>query len=245
MILGILFGIALLTVPLFRGSISRIGELRLSHIGTVVAALMLQFLIVTIVPASFPMAAAAVIHLMSYGLTLIFVWHNRSIPGIAVLVAGGLMNLTAIAANGGVMPASPEALVLSGKADLANDAEFNNSTVQDNARLQILGDIFAIPDGYPFANVFSLGDIFLVLGGAIIVHRVGGSALGRAGKIDPRRRVAGYVPDTSDAYKLNLLDRRRRPPGPAADAPKPIRRDVETKVHSRSRKRRKSPAPHR
>lgn len=211
MILGILFLAILLTVPLLGGTVSRMGDALPSHIGMVVGSLLLQVLIVSILP-DMPVTVAATLHLMSYGLALVFVWHNRAIPGMAILVAGGMMNLAAIAANGGVMPASPEALVRSGKADLALDDEFNNSTVQADAKLQILGDIFAIPEGYPFANVFSIGDVLLVVGGAITVHKVCGSVLGRGGDIDVRRRVGSRDITVSEAYKLELIRQRTQPP---------------------------------
>ena len=70
------------------------------------------------------------------------------------------MNLAAIAANGGIMPASPSALEAAGK--IANPDEFTNSGAVANPKLAILGDILAWPEPIPLANVFSIGDIVLV-----------------------------------------------------------------------------------
>ncbi len=116
-----------------------------------------------------------------------FVAANWRIPGMAILVAGGLCNLVAIGANGGVMPASERALEIAGRA--APIDGFINSKAQDGAHLLILGDIFALPKGVPFANVFSVGDVLLVVGGTVIAHRAWGSSL------PWRRRPAAPGPD--------------------------------------------------
>ena len=46
----------------------------------------------------------------------------------------------------------------------------NNSTVIGaGTRLSFLGDVFAIPDGTILANVFSVGDVLIVVGVAILL----------------------------------------------------------------------------
>ena len=47
---------------------------------------------------------------------------------------------------------------------------FENSNVVAGARLWWLGDVFAIPKGWPFANVFSVGDLIIVLAVAYLAH---------------------------------------------------------------------------
>jgi hypothetical protein len=47
---------------------------------------------------------------------------------------------------------------------------FANSNVVSNARLAWLGDVFAIPDGWPLRNVFSVGDVIIVVGVAYFAH---------------------------------------------------------------------------
>ena len=107
--------------------------------------------------------------LPDYGLALVFVWANRRIGGIRLTVLGGVLNLIAIVANGGVMPASAAALEFAGKP--LTTGEFENSTTQADANLAFLGDVFALPEGLPFANVFSVGDIILLVGGYFLVSR--------------------------------------------------------------------------
>ena len=78
------------------------------------------------------------------------------------------MNLAAIAANNGTMPASPWAWRVAGLPTMTGD--FENSNVTSDARLWWLGDVFAIPKGWPFANVFSAGDLVIVVAMAYFAH---------------------------------------------------------------------------
>ena len=43
---------------------------------------------------------------------------------------------------------------------------FANSAYVANARLWFLGDVFAVPASWPFANVFSIGDVLIAVGAA-------------------------------------------------------------------------------
>ena len=93
---------------------------------------------------------------------------------------GGLLNLVAIAANGGVMPASRGALSTAGLD--VQSGQFANSDFVDGANLAFLGDVFAIPAGWPGANVFSVGDVLMLVGVFLVVHAAAGSRLFGAGR---------------------------------------------------------------
>ena len=80
--------------------------------------------------------------------------------------------------------------------------EFLNSGVLAHPHLGFLGDVFAIPAGFPLANVFSIGDVLIVLGVAWGSHRVCGSRL-----VPPWRG-----PETAPAATLDTT------PAPAADS---------------------------
>ncbi len=177
MITAVVFLILVLTVPLLGGSLTRLGEVRLTSWWTIVASLVIQVVLIEVLSDSFGGKTAATLHLSSYGLAFMFVWYNRRLVGMGVMVLGGVMNAAAIAANGGVMPARLEALETAGI--ISDSPTFENSAPVENARLAFLGDVFAIPEGVPFANVFSIGDILLVLGGGVTVHIIGRSKLGR------------------------------------------------------------------
>ena len=64
--------------------------------------------------------------------------------------------------------------------------QFENSTALAHPRLLFLGDVFAVPKWVPFANVFSIGDLLLVLGGIALVHRLCGSRLAGGQPIHPK-----------------------------------------------------------
>ena len=104
-------------------------------------------------------------------------WLNRRIPGLWIVALGAASNGIAIAVNGGTLPASRTALETAGIH--LEPGEFLNSGVLEHPHLGFLGDVFAIPAGFPLANVFWVGDVLIVLGVAWGAHRVCGSRLGR------------------------------------------------------------------
>lgn len=210
MITAVCFLLLAALVPILGGRLSRLAEVRLRAWWAIFLALFIQVLLIEVFAGTFGGILAAAFHLLSYGFALVFVWANRHVTGMAVMVLGGLLNLAAIAANGGVMPAQREALETAGI--IVDSPEFENSAVVDDARLWFLGDVFAIPEGIPFANVFSIGDIVLVLGAGITVHTVGRSRLGRLlVRLDPLRRPEPATPE---------------PVSPEAVTPEPVSPEV-------------------
>jgi hypothetical protein len=164
--------LALVTVPLAGGRVGRLAEVRLRGAPILFAALALQIVILFVVPGWNDTLLRAV-HLGTYGMLFTFLWVNRRIPGIWIVAVGGTLNLIAIAANAGVMPAGPAALRSAGSVSSAG--EFINSGLLDHPRLLFLGDIWAIPRGWPLANVFSIGDVVIAIGVFAVVHAVCGS----------------------------------------------------------------------
>jgi hypothetical protein len=165
------------SVLLLGGRISRLADIRLHHPELVVVALVLQTVVISFIPDSLPVAGSAAVHLLTYALGAAFVWLNRRIPGLWIIALGAGANLAAIAANGGEMPASPWAVATSGLRPVTKG--FTNSGAVAHPRLAPLGDIFAIPRGWPLANVFSIGDVVLLIGAAVLLHGVCQSRLGR------------------------------------------------------------------
>ena len=108
------------------------------------------------------------LHLVTFAFAAAFIFSNRSLPGVPLIAVGAGLNLAAFAANHGTMPASAWAWRTSGFPTM--NGEFENSNVVSHARLQWLGDIFAIPKDWPLSNVFSVGDMIVVLAFAYFVH---------------------------------------------------------------------------
>ena len=171
---GVLVGVV--TVPLACGRLSNLGTARLRFVPAIFAALFVQIVILTVAPGGND-AVHRVLHLGSYALALLFLVANRKVVGISLVAVGTLLNVVAITANGGVMPASARALRVAG--ELARNGEFRNSTALRHPRLLFLGDVFAVPRGWPLHNVFSIGDIFIALGVAVVVHALSGSRLSK------------------------------------------------------------------
>jgi hypothetical protein len=94
------------------------------------------------------------------------VLRNWAIPGIPLVVAGAACNLAAVLSNGGFMPASAQALAASGKAI---PAMYSNSSAVPDPVLWPLTDVFALPRWLPAANVFSVGDVLIGVGVAMVI----------------------------------------------------------------------------
>jgi hypothetical protein len=165
-VVAALAGIA--AMALTGARLRRLADLRIHRIWLVWMAIGIQVGVLSVFARYLGGWPGNVIHLGTYALVAVFVLSNRAIPGVRLMGLGGGMNLAAIIANGGVMPASATAWEIAGHADKTG---FANSMPVSDPRLLWFGDVFAIPAGWPFANVFSIGDVLLVLGVMWMVHR--------------------------------------------------------------------------
>jgi len=175
MTLAIAFLLLLLTVPLAGGKLSRVGEVRIRWVGLAVVAFGIQVVLVTVVPDG-DSTVHRILHLGTYVLAAACLLRNLDLRFVWVLGVGGLLNLIAIAANGGVMPASRGALDTAGLD--VQSGQFANSDFVEGAHVAFLGDVFAVPAGWPGANVFSVGDVLMLVGVFLVVHAAAGSRLG-------------------------------------------------------------------
>jgi hypothetical protein len=167
--------ICFLSVPLLGGRLGLLGDQEPRGVGVAIAGLALQILIITIAPSGDHDLHTAV-HLSSYVLVGWVVWANRHVPWLWLIGAGGLLNFIAIAANGGVMPASASAAAAAGLSPAPG--EFINSTVLEHPHLLFLGDIFGSDLPWP-NNVFSIGDIVMSVGAFLCVHTICRSRIAR------------------------------------------------------------------
>jgi hypothetical protein len=101
---------------------------------------------------------------------VIFVWYNRRLQGFWLLGLGLLLNLAVIAANGGLMPISPETrtTVVGEQAGSTAGSRPDGSKgvvlPVEETRLEWLADRHTVPDWLPIQFAYSLGDLFLVAG---------------------------------------------------------------------------------
>ena len=180
MILLAAVALALLIVPLTGGRWSALAALPIRRAWLVYASLGIQLMITT-GPFTVSNSLGRVLHLVSYALSALFVVANRRLPGVWIVALGGALNLVAIIANGGSMPASARAWRTAGFGFVRDS--FANSDVVASPRLPWLGDIFAVPSRFPLANVFSIGDVVIGVGAAYLITRWcrRGAHHGRAG----------------------------------------------------------------
>jgi hypothetical protein len=162
-----------LAVPLAGGRLGALVELRLRRVWAIYAALGLAVLGVGL--PGLPDGLRSLLLVAAYPVGAVFLLANWRVPGMPLVALGAACNLLAITANGGVMPASAEALAAAGLPP--DDPGFENSAALADPRLAFLGDVFAIPAAWPLSNVFSVGDVLIGAGLAWGLHRVGGSRL--------------------------------------------------------------------
>jgi Family of unknown function (DUF5317) len=155
------------------GRLGRISSLKLR-------GLWLFFLAFGIQVVAFPFAvlpwttgedAAKVLWLASYGCLLVAAVLNRRILGAQVVAVGMALNLVAILANGGRMPATPEAMEAAG----LSFAVKHNSVAASDPNVPWLVDRFAAPEWVPLTNVFSVGDVVIAVGAVVLVFAATGA----------------------------------------------------------------------
>ena len=114
-----------------------------------------DWLVLAILPA------APALHVVSSVLPLVSLAANWRLPGLPLILLGGLLNLAAIVANGGQMPTfhTPRPAVFS------NVAEFGDAT-----RLGFLGDWIELP--FLPGRGYSIGDVAIALGSGLAAYRL-------------------------------------------------------------------------
>jgi hypothetical protein len=189
MLIGTVLLLSLLLVPLAGGSVGRLAALEPRARGSLVAGLGLQIVIISVVPEGGRGLHAAV-HVGSYALLAAFLWVNRGVPFLWLIALGGALNLVAIAANGGVMPADAGALAAAGI--IKDPGAFTNSVAVADPKLLFLGDVFWVPASWPVSNAFSIGDVVIAAGAFLALHTIAGSrlALPRFAVLGARRPAA-------------------------------------------------------
>ena len=104
--------VSALAVPLAGGRLGALVELPLRRVWAIYAALGLAVLGVGV--PGLPDGLRSLLLVAAYPVGAVFLAANRRVPGMALTALGAALNLLAITANGGVMPASPAALAAAG-----------------------------------------------------------------------------------------------------------------------------------
>jgi hypothetical protein len=147
----------------------------------------------------------------SYTLLLAGLTANLRILGFKVLFAGATLNFLVIAFNGWRMPVSPEALTKAGflhDAALAPGAQLpdpkNVLLLQDNTNLALFSDI--IPSTFPIQSVWSIGDLLIAIGLALVLVRLGKIFFSNA----EQSRLTSPSPSSNGVLSLETLSPRHQ-----------------------------------
>jgi CDP-diglyceride synthetase len=156
------------------GKFSRLAQINFRLSALILAGFLIQVLIFSSPwqDDSQTRALTPYAYLLSLFLLLIALSQNQHLKGMRLITLGFALNALVIALNGGYMPTTPEARALAGQPVLAPGAVRNNSIgAGADTRLVFFSDIFAIPKGLPFPNVFSVGDVLIALGAAYLIYK--------------------------------------------------------------------------
>jgi Family of unknown function (DUF5317) len=151
------------------GRVERLGDIHFRWAGLAFAAVVVQ-LVLFFPPVADALAGVQALAIGLYvGSTMAVLGvlvRNIRLTGLPIVAVGAGLNLIAILANGGVMPATPEALAAAGLGPETNVA-FEHLVVEPT--LPWLVDRFALPSWLPLANVFSVGDVLIGIGIGVAV----------------------------------------------------------------------------
>jgi hypothetical protein len=148
------------------------------HLWLVPAAFLPQLLVVylPVGRGMEPVSAASAALPVSLVVFLVFVWLNRRIPGMLVMLVGLVLNLLVITANGGWMPISPQtASQLPGGAppsEATPGIRVGDKDIllrPEDTRLEMLADRFLLPEWLGYRAAYSLGDVFAAAGAFLLL----------------------------------------------------------------------------
>lgn len=156
--------------------------------------------------------AATLSLVASLAVLLGFTAVNAHVTGIAVVGVGLLVNLVAVAVNGG-MPVRPSALVAAGVVDEHEVATLELTGARhlerDGDRLPVLGDALPLP--VPVApEVLSFGDLIVVVGAGDAVRDLA------------RRRRPPWTAAEREAYRARLAATAGGAPTPLGQMGRPV-----------------------
>jgi hypothetical protein len=176
MTVPVLAAVLLLLPGILGGRLDQLFGLRLVAAKWVLGALIMQVVILGVAGNRSRVLGVplSMLHVGTYVVALAVILANRRLPGIWPVGLGTLSNGLTIAVNAGTLPARPQALHSAG-LDASATGTFVNSGALDNPHLWFLGDVFAIPAGLPLANVFSIGDVLILAGIALVSLRACGT----------------------------------------------------------------------
>ena len=147
------------------GRLEQLGAVRFRLAPVALIALAVQIVLFSPLAGGAPTELVRAAYVATTVAVLLVVLANLRLTGVPLVVLGAGLNLAAILANGGAMPAGAGALAALG-IDITGHA---GSIAADRPVLEPLTDIFALPRWMPLANIFSIGDVLIGIGVAVAI----------------------------------------------------------------------------
>jgi hypothetical protein len=156
--------VGLLAAIVRGGSLDRLAEVRWRLAWLCLIGLAIRIAIFSgpesLVRPLLPIAPA--LNLLSIALVIASVGANWRLPGFALIAVGGVLNLIALAANGGQMPTTLHA---------ERPALFSHvAELGDQARLPLLSDVIEVP--FLPERRFSIGDVLIAIGSGTAAYKL-------------------------------------------------------------------------
>lgn len=118
----------------------------------------------------FGLTLVKLVYLASMAIAALALALNWRLPGLIWVAVGLMSNFIVIASNGGLMPVSADARQFSGMPPLTGP-NLNVLPMTPETALPWLGDILPLPSWMPLANVYSVGDVLITIGGLIFIQK--------------------------------------------------------------------------
>ena len=174
-------GLATITAWMRRGKLSRLGDVTFRLWWVIPLMAILQSILIRLTHPPNRLEWWRLRPLMmtiSYIILWAVVWLNRQLPGMTMVLVGTALNLLAIAANGGYMPISPDALARIAAGLTAYQVPLGNVVLGSKDVLLsppqslfwMLGDILVVPEPFPWPTAMSIGDLFLAVGIFLFIY---------------------------------------------------------------------------
>lgn len=175
MVLALPIVIGVLVALPFGGRLRTLATIRFRWLGLAYLALAIQIAAFpgSSLPWHTPDGVAVALWIVSDLLLVAVVGRNVRLPGVALVAAGLGSNLLAVIVNGGHMPALPRALARAG----LHYTRSMNSERMAHPSVAWLVDRWAAPHWIPLANIFSVGDVAIAVGGFVLAVAVTGARM--------------------------------------------------------------------
>lgn len=157
LVLAVLAGVA---ARLRGGSVTTLAETTFRWTPLLVAGLLVQITFLYWDPEWLGSGGGVAVILGSNLVVAVWLFANRTLPGLLLAGAGMALNVVVIAANGAmpVLASSAERARITQSID---DASIKHEPLDEDTVLPWLGDAIPVP---PFKEVLSVGDVVLALG---------------------------------------------------------------------------------